>query len=479
MPEISTSGTDPVGIKALYTTAVWGRAYVDRFLNYSLRTQLSEGNLGAFGPDSLYLLFTDAADVDYVTSSEAYKALSRIMQTECLPRERITKPRHGDKYAKLTACQNHALWKSGNFDAIFFGYGDALWADGSYRAAARRLQEGYDAVFGFGYPVNSNRFVSAAKVFDEGGTAQAVSIAPRAFSQHVCAHLHPMAHANNWNNKHMGPCSSYVMWDVPGEGYLLRSFHLHPIAVRVLPDNSEFFAPFRSTLDEEFVARLYRFHPRVYVCTSSDELGVCSLAEDSHDTGTGPYELRPPSVGILAEFAEGYAGLMHRELFRHSIRLTTGEVHEERWRAAEEQAAAIEKEIERRLAAPDGILALEHPAAYQARMRRQTVLRHMSPYGEELYRKVTGGDHARGSAASRSAKGLGRGIVYVLHATRATRAFRLYVLPRLNWRQRLWFHELLTGLGINAPLIKSEQGAGRLRGWGLWRWLWSWIRVHA
>src|SRR5690606_4026900 len=106
-------------LKALLTTAVWGKDYIDRFLNYSLRTQLSSGNLGALSSDSLFLVITDAADISYVTSSDAYRALSRIMNTECLAREKIAKSRSGDKYAKLTACQNHALWKSGDFDAIF------------------------------------------------------------------------------------------------------------------------------------------------------------------------------------------------------------------------------------------------------------------------------------------------------------------------------------------------------------------------
>ena len=230
------SGTDAAPLKALLTTAVWGKDYIDRFLNYSLRTQLSPGNLGALSPDSLYLIITDTADIDYMTSSGAYRTLSTIMNTECLGREEIHKGLSGDKYAKLTACQNHVLWRSGEFDAIFFGYGDALWADGTYLAAARRLQEGNDAIFGFGYPVAAERFVSMSRLFENGSQAQPISIQPRTFSQHVYAHLHAMAHANNWNNDHMGPCSSYLMWDVPDEGLLLHSFHLHPIAVRVFRD---------------------------------------------------------------------------------------------------------------------------------------------------------------------------------------------------------------------------------------------------
>ena len=375
-------------MKALFTTAVWGNTYLDRFLNYSLPTQLSDGNLGAFDSGSLYLIVTDAADIDCVLSAPTYRALSRLVATECVARELIVGSRSGNKYAKLTACQNYALGRSLDFDAIFFGYGDALWADGSYRAAQSRLTEGYDAVFSFGYPVASEGFAAMVHKAGAGRTNEAVGIAPRTFAQNVYEHLHPMARANNWQTDPMSRCPSYVIWDVPGQGMLLRSFHLHPVAVRVRHDVPSFFAPFRSTLDEEFVARLYRTYPRAYVCTSSDEMGVCSLAEVTGESDASRVR-RPRSAGALAEFAEAHAGLMHRELFSHSIRLVIGDVCDERWQAVESEASRIQADVERRLATPDCVLALEVPAAYEARWRRQAMFGHMSPEAVKLKRRMS------------------------------------------------------------------------------------------
>ena len=148
-----------------------------------------------------------------------------------------------------------------------------------------------------------------------------------------------MADANRWDSEWMSQCPSYVTWDVPGQGLLLRAFHLHPVAFRVQKDSPDFFVPFYSTLDEEFVARFGRTNPRVYVCQSSDELGVCSLAENS-DSDYRMVPPRPTNIGDLTVFAETYAGLLHRELFNQSIRLVIDNVVESRWEPSESEAAA-------------------------------------------------------------------------------------------------------------------------------------------
>ena len=464
-------------MNALFTTAVWGNAYLDRFLNYSLRTQLSDGNLGAFDKDSLFLLITDAADLDRVKAAPAFRALSRLVDTECVAREAIVDSSSANKYARLTACQNYALQRSEDFDAIFFGYGDAIWADGSYRTAMRRLAEGYDAVFCFGYPVVSAPFLSAIDDLKCSATADAIVVSPQNLARQTYDHLHSMARGNDWKNEYMGQCSSYVTWDVPGAGLLVRSFHLHPVAVRVRRDLPSFFKPFRSTLDEEFVSRLYRTYPRVYVCTSSDELGGSSLAEEA--VANTARRNRRRSAGVLAEFAEAHAGMLHREFFSHSIRLVIGDASEEKWQAAESEAARLAADIERRLATPDSVLALEVPAAYDARWRRQTMLGHMSPEAPQLKRTMDGLDRLH-AAVRRSERRIGFATINALHALYITRAARVVLLPMLSLRQRRWCYEFISGLGIDVPLINSpHQASSSFRISRLWRWLRSLIRAHA
>lgn len=374
MSQATNSLIPQKGLTALFTTAVWGAEYVDRFLNYSLRTQLSDGNLGSAAPGSLFLLITDAEGQKCIERSPIYAALKNVIDVECVDFESVVL-RAADKYSMLTACQNFALARSIGFDAIFFGYGDALWADGSYRAALNRIVEGYDAVFAFGYPVLDREFKTVVSKASPSISESAITIAPREFAQSIYRYLHPMARANNWKSDWMTHCPSYVMWDIPDQGLLFHSFHLHPVAVRVRHDDPNFFTPFWSTLDEEFVAHLYRTNPRVYVCANSDELTVCSLAEQTNHT----YRMEPRrrvNLGDLATFAEGHAGLLHRELFQHPIRLLISDINEGKWAGAELSAAWVLRDIQARLSVPDSVLALEHPTAYSARARRQLTYNH-------------------------------------------------------------------------------------------------------
>jgi hypothetical protein len=258
----------------------------------------------------------------------------------------------------------------------------------------------------------------------------------------------------------------------------VRSFHLHPVALRVRSDLPSFFKPFRSTLDEEFVSRLYRTYPRVYVCTSSDELGGSSLAEES-TLASPPRRNRRRSAGLLAEFAEAHAGMLHRELFSHSIRLVISDACEERWQAAESEAARVATDIERRLATPDSVLALEAPAAYEARWRRQEMFGHMSPQAAKLKRRMDELDRLQ-AAIRRGARRTGYATVNALHALYITRAARVVLLPMLSLGQRRWCYEFMSNLGIDVPLINSTRKAGSDFRWSsVWHWLRSLIRAHA
>lgn len=480
------------GFRVLFTTAVWGADYVERFLKYSLRTQLSAGNLGYFDRNSLFLLVTDAASVDYIKSSPIFEKLVNLVSFEFVDIERF-RTDNSDKYSLLTACQNYALQRSIDFDAIFFGYGDALWADGSYRAAVRRLESGFHAVFSFGYPVLDKPFKAAIQSRSSNDGTPELSIAPRDFAQLIYKHLHPMAHANRWDSKWMSHCPSYVVWNVPDQGLLLRAFHVHPVAFRVQKEAPYFFAPFRSTLDEEFVARLNRTNPRIYVSPSSDEIGVCSVADATELT----YQMEPTrqvNLNDLANFAETHAGLVHRRLFGQSIRLVTDEIDERQWQAAEIEAASVERDVKEALSTPDSVLALENPTAFSARLRRQLNYKHWHEkdtvvLGLKSIRKTNGNSedasnksspfrkphHSSPSMTSilvaesfsRSFQSMSDGSSYssmslirrlqlkalngtirVLRATKVTRMIRIYVLPVLPTKLRVRLYEAAYRLGV-------------------------------
>lgn len=497
-PDADPSRSD---LKVLFTTAVWGADYVERFLKYSLRTQLSAGNLGYFDRNSLYLLVTDAESIKHIKSSPIFEKLASLVSTEFVDIERFRTDNNLDKYSLLTVCQNYALERAIEFDALFFGYGDALWADGSYRAAAQRVESGFHAVFSFGYPVLDKPFKAAIESRAGSNDTPEVSVAPRDFAQLVYKHLHPMAHANRWDSRWMSHCPSYVVWDVPNQGLLLRAFHLHPVALRVQKDAPYFFAPFRSTLDEEFVARLNRTNPRIYVSPSTDEIGVCSLA-DATDLTYRMEPIRHVNLNDLASFAEAHAGMVHRRLFSQSIRLITDDVDESKWNAAEAEAASVERDVKESLSTPDSVLALENPTAFSARLRRQINYEHWHEKDTILlgFKRTSKTDGSFGSATesseslqpshhsgptvssilaaesfSRSFQSMSdastsksislarrlqlksmNGVMHVLRATRITRVVRIYVLPALPEEMSIRIYKSAFRLGaIGHPIPKA------------------------
>ena len=69
-------------MKALFSHAVWGEEYVSNFLRFSLPTQLSNGNLGAFGKDSVFLIATLDENIKIFEESDSISNLKKFMTVE-------------------------------------------------------------------------------------------------------------------------------------------------------------------------------------------------------------------------------------------------------------------------------------------------------------------------------------------------------------------------------------------------------------
>jgi hypothetical protein len=157
----------------------------------------------------------------------------------------------------------------------------------------------------------------------------------------------------------------------------MRAFHIHPVAFKVRADTPDFLIPFRTTLDEEFVARLSRHSAKIYVSRTSDEMGVCSLME-LHERNFFSNPLRPLTPTTVAIFGEAHAGLIHRELALRSVRLQYADGKEGEWREAERKATQFMNEVMLQLNTPDSVIELESPRSFEARKRRQKTYGHWS-----------------------------------------------------------------------------------------------------
>jgi hypothetical protein len=156
---------------------------------------------------------------------------------------------------------------------------------------------------------------------------------------------------------------------VPNQGWLIRCFHLHPLALRVQADNPRFLTGFNTSLDGEYVARLFDSIEGIAFATDTDEFAMVTL----RDATMGPFP-RPggkPDVATVARWAEGHAFLLHRAFTRVKFRWHDGPIDEAAWRAVEQRSDAVLEAIRDRLHTPDSVIRLEDPRAYQARRERR------------------------------------------------------------------------------------------------------------
>ena len=370
----------------LFSIAVWGDDYVERFLRFSLPSQLAEGNLQGFPwlSNSKYQIITSVRDAEKIMSSAGYGFLSTIMDTEILIIDEFIDEKiklssnSPDKYFIVSKCQMEAIRRSRGFDGIFFGYADAIWSMGSLQNAARRLSEGYDAVVCPGPPVAvkafSEKVRTSNRLWRNASDIETLSLPSRDLVSLALRYLHPMAKINRWRSKVFTGCPAYLIWDVPKQGILMRWFHLHPVVIRTLGDNLNFFRKFDVSIDEEYMPLLFSSRERIYFPTDSDEISFCSLMPVSQPAVT----IRPPqrpSVPLLARWAEDRAALLQRQFFDVAFRWHFADIDLRRWEGAERESENIASELRIRLSTPDSVLALEDPLTYQARKRRQQRLR--------------------------------------------------------------------------------------------------------
>ena len=365
-------------MRFLFSTVVWGADYTRDFLDLSLPTQLAEGNLDGFPwiSDALYQIFTTERDGEAIRNAPIFRRLSRMMATDFVFIDRI---RGTDKYNRTNLCQVEAIRRAGGFDGIFLHYPDTIWSKGCLTRAAARIVEGHDAVVcpaprvatgGFaGELLKTNKFATETR------DGRIISLPARDLVAMSLRHLHSTLDDHFWDAEQFTNYPSYLMWEVAGQGVLFRNYHLHPAVLRVQRDNPDFFLPFKISLDEEYLPRLFKSSDRIYFATDSDELAACSVTLDDLSFQSHRGTLKMSTV-LMARWAEEYAALLHREFVKVPFRWHHTEIDEDLWAEVERRSGAIVAEIGEKLRVPDSLLRLENPAAYEARRRRLRRFKH-------------------------------------------------------------------------------------------------------
>jgi O-methyltransferase len=290
----------------------WGENHTGLFLDVSLPTQLSQGNLPVLAgrPGSVYKIYAPADEVERISANASYQRLCAIMPAKIIEIEIGNAAPH----EILTQCHKQAIRDAESVGAaIVFLAPDTALGDGAFATLARLEAAGKKAVMACGVRVTKESFVPEfLERFRPHGEA-AIDLAPRDLCDLSLEHLHAMTEARFWPAATGWPSNLY--WAVGRDGLICHCFHLHPMMVVA----SHTGVSFSSTIDGDYVDQACGQPDDVYVVTDSDELSIFEISSVRHNCDIHRRDpLHACSVGL---WGAAFANRTHRRLFEFPIRI--------------------------------------------------------------------------------------------------------------------------------------------------------------
>ena len=170
-------------------THVWGREYLDLFLNVCIPNQLAPGNVPALPAGSRYRILTRSAHVDELEAHPMVDALREAIPVDVVVVDALEND-HGAarEYDLMNACHQKAIADAlAARAAIVMLSADFVLSESALAAVVRRHGEGYRAVVIANLRLNKESFLRAV---EESRTPLA-SLSSRELVRMGLRHLHP------------------------------------------------------------------------------------------------------------------------------------------------------------------------------------------------------------------------------------------------------------------------------------------------
>jgi fasciclin domain-containing protein len=253
-------------------TAVWGKWFVDVFLNFGIPSLLAPGNIPRLcaNGQGRYVIFTRRSDAERIAASDSFVRLSRHFPVEIEPypdRFFAGNPHviHMDLWGKAAkSAADRDEW-------IAFMIPDNITADGSLGHLADQFLAGKTSVYGIPLRVTEHTFLADADRL--GHRSDGAWIIPaRDLMRLAFENLSPLGLSYLRDTQRFGDHPELVLYPVPGEGMVLRAFIHHSLAVD----------PARLELTEAMSPRRADSPAEISFLTDSDQFICVSLTPISH-----------------------------------------------------------------------------------------------------------------------------------------------------------------------------------------------------
>ena len=251
-------------------THVWGREYLDVFLNVCIPNQLGPGNVPALPPGSRYRILTRSIHVEELDKHPMVHALRTILPVDLVVIDALDRQMGAARgHDLMLACHQRAIADVLDANAaIIMLSADFILSDHALAAVVRRHREGYRAVVNTGLRLSREPFLQHL----ERSRAPLEALSSRELVRTALPYLHSHERSMFADAESFSMFPVAVYWRVGDEGLLARCLHLHPLMVdpmsQALP---------RGTVDGRYVFRACPDFSRVHVVTDSDELQMFEL----------------------------------------------------------------------------------------------------------------------------------------------------------------------------------------------------------
>lgn len=305
----------------VYVT-VWGAAYVEKYLTYSLASQLAPGNLPALSGgdvEFVYHIYTDRASEPLFAAGVralAPHAEVRFHFYEDIPFKGVSlaeamanSPPQTVKHnvQRLTSLHFLGLAVEARSDAVILLDSDFLFSDGAWPAMIEAYRAGAQAVCAMhlrldeaiAMPLLGNRLGAGMGARDLVGVGLAA--------------LHPIAQSLFVDADPFTIYPSQLNWRVGAHGFVTHCFFPHPLLT--VPRAGVRYA---STMDYEYALRAVREDSAIHLVRSSDELLVCKMTPASYRAENPVGDA--PSIARIARFLVSNTNIRHRLFMSQPIR---------------------------------------------------------------------------------------------------------------------------------------------------------------
>lgn len=327
-----------------FSLNVWGENFLYLFQSIALPSMLSPNNFPRLAQNDrvrLYLYMRkDEADAFRKTKLFAsLRAVLDIILTYIKVPELPADPQaaSGVKYGFLYKLYMYFYQTAmGREQDAILGFlsPDMLASDGYLSNAAKRIEEGYRAVYAPEIVVDKARFLALFESRRQDAQALPAGIGARELTGLAFRSLHRAYEIDFVSATPFHRHACRFIWPVPGEGALLHTFHMHHLMVWPRRQVTTFKAGF----DHDFLIRALDPEDRIYAPVDSDEMVHVNITPWHADDQTIPQFDVAAMAGFLGELIE-YD--IQRELLRRPCRLHYTSCSDGVWQSVEAEAKIV------------------------------------------------------------------------------------------------------------------------------------------